>query len=52
MLFDGISGDLDCLELGCKVCIVVWVIIFSGEVEVIEFIGIYMLILNYKVLVV
>ncbi|HDV5423101.1 TPA: YiiD C-terminal domain-containing protein [Vibrio cholerae] len=48
---DGISGDLDRLESGRKARIVVRVIISSGEVEAIEFIGTYMLIPNYKALV-
>ncbi len=47
---DGISGDLDRLESGRKARIVVRVIISSGEVEAIEFIGTYMLIPNYKAL--
>ncbi|HBK7794599.1 bifunctional GNAT family N-acetyltransferase/hotdog fold thioesterase [Vibrio cholerae] len=48
---DGSSGDLDRLESGRKARIVVRVIISSGEVEAIEFIGTYMLIPNYKALV-
>ncbi|GAA5793065.1 bifunctional GNAT family N-acetyltransferase/hotdog fold thioesterase [Vibrio cholerae] len=48
---DGISGDLDRLESGRKARIIVRVIISSGEVEAIEFIGTYMLIPNYKALV-
>ncbi|TLE22736.1 bifunctional GNAT family N-acetyltransferase/hotdog fold thioesterase [Vibrio cholerae] len=45
---DGISGDLDRLESGRKARIVVRVIISSGEVEAIEFIGTYMLIPTTK----
>ncbi|EEZ01127.1 YiiD C-terminal domain-containing protein [Vibrio mimicus] len=48
---DGISGDLDRLESGRKARIVVRVMISSGDVEAIEFIGTYMLIPNYKALV-
>ncbi len=45
---DGISGDLDRLASGRKARIVIHVVIYSGDVPAVDFVGTYMLLPNYS----